>query len=140
MISLPDIEYLQTLSRSVLSDFDASSVKSKLGEIVRYYDMINFSLDYEWPIWRARICFSPQGHRNVGDLSYPPIKLTGPGRMNNPMEPILYASLSKFSAFAEVGVQEDDHVHLIGYRIRSGEKIRCGVVGEIFNVWQSQDF
>lgn len=57
--------------------------------------------------------------------------------MNNPLEPVLYVSLSNVSALAEVKAEEGDHVHLIGYRIRNSEKIRCGIVGEIFNVHRS---
>lgn len=137
MIKLPDIEYLQRLSRSILTDFEATSVTRKLEEIVRYYELINYDLSYDWPIWRARKCLSPEGYENVCDLSYPPNQFAKPGRLNNPKEPILYASLSNFSALAEIGAEEGDHVHLIGYKIKNGDKIRCGIVGEVFNVQRS---
>jgi len=137
MTKLPEIEYLQRLARSILADVDVSTVRQKLEEIVRYYDLINYCLSYDWPIWRARKCFSAEGYKNVSDLSYPPLHLTKSGRLNNPMEPILYASLSNFSALAEVSAEQDDHVHLIGYKVKNGEKIRCGIVGEIFNVHRS---
>jgi hypothetical protein len=137
IIKVLEIEYLQRTSRSILRDLDALSVKKKLEELFRCYDPINYALGYDWPIWRARKCSSPEGYGNLSQLSHPLRHLARPGRLNNQGEPVLYVSFNKFTTFTEVAADEGDHVHIVGYKLKNGEKIRCCIVGEIFNVHRS---
>ena len=131
-LSLPDIEILQNKTRSIRADSDPSSIRRKLVELFGFYEIINFSFGFEWPIWRARKCECGEGYVNLRDLSYPPPEQTSAGRLNNPGQPVLYASFNKFTAFTEVAAEED-YLHVIGFVIRRESKLRCSIIGEIFN-------
>lgn len=136
-IRLPRIEILQDKTRSILADTNPSSIRHKLVELFGFYEIINFSFGYEWPIWRIRKCGSSEGYVNLRDLSYPLPKQTRAGRLNNPGQPVLYVSLNNFTAFTEVAAEEEDYLHLIGFLIRRESKLRCAIIGEMFNTHRS---
>ncbi|MFK0573665.1 RES domain-containing protein [Endozoicomonas sp.] len=136
-IKVIEINWLQDFSRSVISEKDPVAIEQKLSWFLGFYDVINYSLAYDRAIWRARICETPHGYSNVKELSHPPKHLTNAGRLNNPSEPIFYASFHNYAALEEVGAKEGDHVHLAGYKICDKRKIRGCIVGEILNIHRS---
>lgn len=136
-IRLPDIEVLQEKTRSVRTDSDPSNIRFKLVELFGFYEIINFELGYEWPIWRVRKCKDEEGYANLREISYPPPEETRAGRLNNKGQPALYTSLHNFTAITEVGAEEGDYLHIIGFQIRRGAKLRCAIIGEIFNTHRS---
>lgn len=77
---------------------------------------INFGFGRGRPFWRARKC-SEDGYIDERDLFYPPPELTQPGRMNDKGSPCLYLSTRMETAFAEIGANEGDYVHVAGYRV-----------------------
>jgi hypothetical protein len=114
---------------------DPSVVHGKLSSLLVHYDVINWQLQYDWPIWRARKCKTAGGFDSINDLIYPPPDLiTRAGRLNDPHEPMLYGVFNKNTALEEVGAQEGDYIHLIGFRIKKNAHIQCCVIGEIDRV------
>lgn len=136
-IRLPDIEVLQIKTRSILSDSDPTSIRNKLVELFGFYEIINFPLGYDWPIWRVRKCNDGEGYGNLREIFYPPPEQTRAGRLNNAGQPVLYTSLHNFTALAEVAAEEGDYLHIIGFQIKPPEKLKCAIIGEIFNTHRS---
>ena len=87
--------------------------------------------------WRGRICNSADGFDQVCDVIYPPPHKTPVGRLNDPMEPIFYASTRAETVFNEIGAKEDDYVHLIGVRIRPRVAVHLMAIGELFHVYKA---
>ncbi len=67
-------------------------------------------------------------------MSEPPPELTSVGRLNDAGRPVLYASLKEETALAEIQVQPNQYVQVIGYRTLIKESIRLAVVGEMMHV------
>ena len=135
-IRVIEINYLQDFSRSVLNENNPAIIEEKLNWFLEHYEVINYYLETQ-VIWRVRRCKSPEGYRNVNELSYPPKSLTPVGRLNEKGSPIFYASFHKHTALEEIGAREGDYVHLSGYKVGSERKLRGGIVGEIVNVHRS---
>lgn len=135
-IRVIEINYLQEFSRSVLNETDPYIIEEKLSWFLNHDEVINYQLEAQ-AIWRARRCKSPEGHKNINELSYPPSNLTPVGRLNEEGCPIFYASFHKHTAFEEIGAKEGDYMHLSGYEVGSEQKLRGGIVGEIVNVHRS---
>lgn len=110
---------------------------SRVDELFNLYQTINFEFGYDAPLWRSRQAPDADGYRHHRDLHLPPTSLTPAGRLNDPGEPVLYLSLNQFSTFAEVAAKPGDHIHIAAYRIKTPQKIRCAVVGEVYSVHRS---
>lgn len=134
---LPDIDLLQQRTRSVVTESDPIKARDKLLELLRIYEIFNFDVTYEWPLWRARVASSELGYSNIAELHYPPCEITNAGRLNAPGSPLLYTSLNKFSTFAEVGAAIGDYVHLVGCTLNPNLRLKCAIVGEVFNIHRS---
>lgn len=137
IIKIIEINYLQECCRKVLASTDATLVEAQLRWLLKDYSLINYAIGYDRAIWRGRKCKSPTGYRSLSELYYPPIEHTNAGRLNNSGDPLLYVALNKFAVFEEIGAQEGDYIHLVGYRIKKDNPIRCCVVGEVLNVHRS---
>ena len=114
-LRLPEIEVLQNRTRSIYADSDPFSLQQKLSELFRFYEIINFNMESEWPIWRVRKCDDEEGYLNLRDLTYPPPEHTRAGRLNNPGLPVLYTSLNNLTAITEIGAEGGDYLHIIGF-------------------------
>ncbi|MDD2468328.1 MAG: RES family NAD+ phosphorylase [Desulfobulbus sp.] len=136
-LSFPDIEFLQEKTRAISCETEQPSIIQKLNDILSFYKILNFDFGYNWPLWRARKCSSFRGYNNLRDLSHPPAEKTRLNRLNNDFCPLLYTSINKFTAFTEVAASEGDYLHTIGYAIRPNTKLRCAIVGEVFNTHRS---
>lgn len=136
-LSFPTIEFLQEKTRAILRESEPAIISRKLSDILSFYKILNFSFGYNWPLWRIRKCASSHGYGNLRDLSHPPTEQTQLGRLNNDYNPLLYTSINKFTAITEVAASEGDYLHIVGYAIRSDEKLRCAIVGELFNTHRS---
>ena len=132
-----EMNKLQEYTRSVIEETNASVIKEKLSWLLSFYDVINYKLCYEFGIWRAVKCDSPDGFENVKDLSFPPKESTKAGRLNEPKEPVFYAAFIIHTALEEVGAKEGDYVHVSFYKIDNNTGLRGCVVGEILRVHRS---
>jgi hypothetical protein len=132
-----EISFLQDFAQAVRRETDPNVVYQKLSLLLAHYDVINWQLQYDWLIWRARKC-GTDGFDSINDLIYPPPHLiTRAGRLNNPHEPMLYGVFNKNTALEEVGAEEGDYIHLIAFRLKKNRRIKCCVIGEIDRVHRS---
>lgn len=132
-----EINKLQRITRSIIAQTNADVIEERLTWLLNYYEVINYKLSYDRGIYRARICDSPDGFKNVKDLSYPPKDLTKAGRLNEPMEPIFYAAFIVHTTLEEVEAKEGDYVHVANYKIDDSRGINGCIVGEILRVHRS---
>jgi hypothetical protein len=136
-LTIFELNFLQDFAGALRSENDPSVVHRKLSFLLAHYDVINWDLKYDWPIWRARKCKTADGFDSIDDLIYPPPHLTPAGRLNNPHEPMLYGVFNKNTALEEVGAEEGNYIHVIGLRLKKNSRIRCCVIGEIDRVHRS---
>lgn len=129
------IDDLQAAAASIRAERNCDVIREQFLWLLKYYDVVNYSLGYGWPLWRVRKCGDATGFPNIADVYYPPNPSAG--RVNEPRSPMLYLSFNKFTAFHEVHANEGDFLHLIGYKIAAERMIRCCTVGEINNVHKS---
>jgi hypothetical protein len=87
--------------------------------------------------WRARICPAPTGFDSLSKVIYPPPSRTEAGRLNDPRQPVFYASNRDFVALAEKQPKEGEYVHLLGVRIRPNESVHLMAIGELFHVYKA---
>lgn len=131
----PSIDELQRAATSIRKTTTPDRIHERLGAVVDQYDAVNYQLHYGWPFWRVRKCQSRRGFGSLSEIHYPPNPSVG--RVNEQGAPMLYLSFNKFTAVQEVGAEEGDYLHLVGYRQRDGQTLRCCTVGEINNVHKS---
>jgi hypothetical protein len=79
-----DIAFLQEFTRALRRENDPRAVHTRLSSLLAHYDVINWQLEYDWPIWRARRCPTADGFASINDVIYPPQHLTPAGRLNDP--------------------------------------------------------
>ena len=131
-----EIAWLQDFTNILLIDSDPDLIERKFSCLLKYYQLVNYTLGFSQPIWRARRCDSAIGFKNSNELGAPPSNLIKqPGRLNEIGKTVFYASFHKHAALEEVNAREGDFVHIAGYTIKEG--IRGGIVGEFFNVHRS---
>ncbi|HUT17418.1 MAG TPA: RES domain-containing protein [Acidobacteriota bacterium] len=136
-LTVIDINFLQDFALALRHEADPGVVHEKLSWLLDHYDVINYDLSYDWPIWRARKCKTENGFGSVNELIYPPRHIVNAGRLNNAGEPMLYGALNKNTALEEIGAEGGEYVHIIGFRIKKGASIKCCIVGEIDSVYRS---
>lgn len=135
-IPIVEINYLQATCDEILSSQDEALISLKLKELVDHYLLVSFSIGHGPHIWRGRKC-SKKGFEYIQELSYRIDENVAAGRINHKGSSLFYASYNKFCVFAEIGVEEGDHVHLIGCHIEEREKLNACLVGEALNVYRS---
>lgn len=133
-MNLPPIDHLQLEATSILTETDGNGLYKKWCNFLRHYEAINYSLSYDFPLWRARKCIDSTGFANTGELYYPPPSITKAGRVNEAGAPVLYLSFSKFTTLYEIGARQGDYVHLAGYSMNKDRPLRTLIIGEINNV------
>src|SRR5205807_10469244 len=82
-------------------------------------------------------CHSPSGWPNVMDVIYPPPECTHAERLNDPGDPILYASTRKLTVLSELNVKEGDYVHLIALRMKQGADVHFMAIGDFHHVFKA---
>jgi RES domain len=132
-----EIGFLQDFTRALRAEAEPSVVHTKLSFLLAHYDVINWQLKYDWPIWRARRCSTAAGFESINDVIYPLPHRTPAGRLNDPHEPMLYGVFNKNTCLEEVGAEEGDFIHLVGFRLKKNTQMRCCVIGEIDRVHRS---
>ena len=119
----------------------ASTNKERLDEIsdtlIRHQPLLNYHFGRGSVYWRGRPVDSEAGFKNAREVGPPPSTATEAGRLNDPAEPILYASTRTHTVFNELQLKGGDYVHLIGVRIRPKVAFHIMAVGELFHVFKT---
>lgn len=130
--ALPKIDWLQEKAKTISETREELLIEKELRLIIKYYDALNYDLNYNACLWRGRKCSNEQGYNSLKELHYPPAAFTRFGRVNDLAMPILYVSFTQFTALAEVRAQVGDIIQFIGYR--QCKPIKCLILGEFANV------
>lgn len=131
------IEKAEGIVRAYRTALLESRREALLDEFFNVYKTINFEFEYDAPLWRSRKADNSDGYSHHRDLHLPPPPIASANRLNDSGNPVLYLSLNQFSTFAEVRAKPGGHIHIAAYVIKSSQKIRCAVVGEVYNVYRS---
>lgn len=125
---LPSIDILQEELRALRRERSPDRVHSRLAGLLEHYEVLNYDLTLNRPLFRAQKCAS-EGFGKIQRLMYPPASLARIGRANEKGEPRLYASIDVQTCLAELGAREGEFFHVIALRPQK-RMLRCAVVGE----------
>ncbi len=134
-IKLLEINFLHELCTCILKSKDVSYIEKKLIFLLQFYDVLNFDLGYEHLVWRGRKWEDEIGFSNVKELSFPPNDKTKAGRLNEPLNPMFYASFMQPTALTEIGAKDGDFIQIVGSKI--AKKILGCIVGEYENIYRT---
>lgn len=125
---LPSIDFLQEELRALRRERSPERVRSRLAGLLEHYEVLNYDLRLERPIFRAQKCTS-EGFDKIQRLMYPPAPLARIGRANEKGEPRLYAAIDVQTCLSELCAKEGEFFQIIGLRPQK-RMMRCAVVGE----------
>jgi RES domain-containing protein len=116
---------------------DVKVLEVLFGHLVANQPLLGFAHGRGPIFWRARICPCPNGFDSLSEVIHPPRSRTGAGRLNDPGEPVFYASNRDFVALAEKQPTEGEYVHLLGVRICPSASVQLMAIGELFHVYKA---
>ena len=143
------VEELKSLQPSVLDDvsttiqafnarttnqLEESYIQAVVRELTYTYFLMPYNVQHPFAMWRVRSSRPGEHFEHTDELSYPPEKHTGLGRMNYAGSPIFYGASSPETAMAECRLRLGDRFHLTKYVIKSDSKLYANVVGNIDHV------
>lgn len=131
---LPPVDWLQGRANEIWSERNENSVEEALYELVEYYDPLNYTINYGFPLWRGRECEHANGFKSISEVHYPPAAKAKVGRINDPGLPLLYTSFTQLTALSEIRAETGDIVQVVGYDMHSDYPIRSLTLGEFANV------
>lgn len=131
---LPPVDWLQEQANEILDERDERRIAAALGEILDYYEPVNYHLAYGLGLWRARLCEDETGFGSLSKMHYPPVNYSKVGRANDSNSPLLYTSLTQLTALREVRVRPGDVVQVMAYKMDRRDPIRSFTLGEFASV------
>jgi len=131
---IPHIDQLQRAACEVRAARDVPAITNGLKYFLRHYDVLNYKLLYEFPLWRARRCNDERGFARTFEMYYPPARFAKVGRLNEAESPVLYTSFNVFTTLKELNVAPGEYVQVVGYSMHSTRPVRCLILGEYLNV------
>jgi hypothetical protein len=131
---LPPIDWLQAQATEILGEGDERNVEVLLGQLLEYYDPLNYHLAYGSGLWRARLCTDEAGFGSFSEMHYPHANCGKAGRANDVNSPLLYTSLTQLTALREVQVKPGDLVQIMAYKMDRRDPIRSFTLGEFSSI------
>lgn len=131
---LPPVDWLQEQANEILDESDERNIEAALGEILDYYEPVNYHLAYGSGLWRARPCKDETGFGSFPKMHYPPVNCSKAGRANDSNSPLLYTSLTQLTALREVQVRPGDLVQVMAYKMDRRDPIRSFTLGEFASI------
>lgn len=129
-----NIDDIEILCMRVLETNKPKEIEKRLKVLFKYHRLSALSIGDRTTFWRARKLEDRELFTNISELTCPPKKFTGAGRINDPKKPVLYISTRKETALAEINVEEGDSVQLAGLSIRDETELKMAVVGMYWSV------
>jgi hypothetical protein len=124
-----DLDYMHNLAVDIKASRSEKFIQDGINYALQFYDIINFSFNYERSFIRGRIAESGHGFNSTSEIYYPPRHLTSAGRINEEGNPFLYLSLTIDVALAEIGAKEGNVVQVSAFKPK-GKPVRVGIIGE----------
>ena len=128
---LLQIEYLNEIANEIKHSHSKEFIKNKLSYLLEFYDLLNFSFNYETPYFRARKTINGKPYLSTSDTYYPPNNLTNAGRLNEKGDSFLYLSMSLDTALSEINATDGDIVQVSAY-VTKRKSLTLGVIGEFY--------
>lgn len=118
-------------------DIDAEEADKCVSSLMYYHFILprGFSSESNFLLWRARKNeVKDELFTKTSQLGCPPRGEGGQQRFNGPDSPLLYASLTPSTVFAESRLVPTDRFHLTSYKFRQGQTLLAASLGDIDNI------
>jgi hypothetical protein len=129
------LDYCEQLFREVRQSQTIAEACRALEPLFGYYKTISLGLERGAIFWRARKC-GTEPWPNLSEMGAPPARVVATGRLNEPRQPLLYASIKEETALQELDAAAGELVQIVGYRTVLGQLMQLAVIGELMHVYK----